>query len=218
MNIQELTGEVDNSKFTTTKYIFDALSRIYKSQSFSLADITEWCGEFVSKVCDANSMVIYEEDEFTVQNGMVKLPCNLHRVLDVYYNKDDSGSIMEHLGNNGSYLYGFPDIVSEGDIVYIDYIAMPITTDGNILIPVQYEIACRKYCMIQLKEDDVINGQFPADLHNMWKQEMSGMIIAAKQLNKHKTTSDFTNLLRIRGTMINKLGFTTTRRNQNYHI
>lgn len=216
--MNNLNGIVDNSKFVSTGFIYSYLSRTYKSSNFSKADIAEWCGDYVSNICDIDSLVIYEEDEFTITNGMIQLPCFLSRLMNVYYDKSNSHTIMEHLGNNGSYLYGFPEILKEGDKVYLDYAGLPITEDGEILIPKQYELACRKYCMIQLKEEDVIEGTFPLQLHQLWKQELSGMTIAAKQKVKNMNSSDFAQLLRIRGNMINKLGFTSTRRNSNYHI
>lgn len=216
--MNNLNGIVDNSKYVSTGFIYSYLSRTYKSSNFSKADIAEWCGDIVSKVCDADSLVFYEEDEFTIENNMIALPCFLSRVLDVYYNKDNSNTIMEHLQNNGSYIYGFPDILKDGDVVYMDYIGLPVTTEGEILIPKQYENVCRKYCMIQFKEDDAMEGNFPVQQLQLMKQELSGLITAAKQSLINKTTSDFNKLIRIRGNMINKLGFTSTRKNSNYHI
>ena len=104
------------------------------------------------------------------------------------------------------------------DVVYMDYVGLPVTNEGEILIPKQYENVCRKYCMVQFKEDDAMEGNFPLQQVQLMKSELSGLIIAAKQSVINKTTSDFNKLIRIRGNMINKLGFTSTRRNSNYHI
>ena len=213
-----LNGVIDNSRYVSTEFVHSYLARTYKDTNFSKADVAEWCGDLVSHACDIDSLVIYEEDEMTIENNMVELPCFLSRLFDVYYDKTNSNTIMEHIGNNGRYLYGFPEILKNGDKVYIDYAGLPVTENGDILIPKQYELACRKYCMIQIKEEDVINGNFPMQIHQMWKQELSNMIDAAKQKMTNYKTSDFNKLLRIRGNMINKLGFTSTRKNSNWHI
>lgn len=216
--MNSLHGVVDNSKYISTGFVYSYLSRTYKSSNFSKADVAEWCGDIVSKVCDIDSLVAYEEDEFVIENGMVMLPCFLSRLFDVYYDKNNSHTIMEHLGNNGSYLYGFPENLKNGDTIYMDYAGLPITSDGELLIPKQYEMVCRKYCMIQFKEDDAMEGNFPIQQLQLMKQELSGLIIASKQSVTNMTTSDFNKLLRIRGNMITKLGFTSTRKNANYHI
>jgi hypothetical protein len=215
----QLTGVIDNSLYTSPEIIYAKLKRIYKQKQFELADIIEWCADVETNyITDIDKMFYYEADEFIVTNGMVLLPCFLFRLLDVYSDPTTSNSLIEKIGNNGTYLFGFPDRIVDGNTIYLNYIGIPITDNGNPLIHKTHEPACEMFCKIKMFEEDVANGKFPVNLHENWNMRFGNMCSAANQDMRNYMRSDFNKLHRIRGMMINRIGQTTLRNNMDYHV
>lgn len=212
-----LRGFVNNSLYVSPDVIHADLKRIFKNKTIELNDIIEWCARVETlHLAEVDKMFNYDEEEFTVENGMIQLPCHLHRLLDVYTNPNSSTSIITNIGNNGQYLYGFSDNIEDGDTIYLNYVGIAVTEEGIPLVMKTHEEAVGWYCRCRLFEEDMLNGEISPQVWTMWDQKFTNSCSAAKQSMRHMKRSDFDNLTKIRGAMITRLGVTTLRHNLFY--
>lgn len=213
MNVHpSLSGFVNNHLYISPDVIYADLSRIYKNKSIEYYDIVEWCARVETlHLADIDKMFYFEGDEFEVKDGMVLLPYNMFRLLDVYTDPKNSNSIINKIGNNGSVLYGFN--MPDGKKIYLNYIGIPITDTGIPLIIKSHEEACGFFCRCRLFEEDMANGNFNANLWMMWDSKFSNAVTAAKQNYRAFKRSDINNLHKIKGMMIKRIGNTTLRNN-----
>lgn len=200
----------NTQRFVSAEIVAYELGRSFKSKTWDIGDIRTWCGEVETRyIKDIETMVNYEEIDLTVDNGMVLLPCNIFRILDVYEHRN---RILEYdMTDNGTYIYNFrhngrkvhyPD----GSRIFINYRGTNIDEKtGEMLIVKGHEIPCKTWCKINAFEEDAAMGRFNEKLWFYWKEEFSGQFQAAKQNFQHKSRSRIDNLNIIRGNMIPKI-------------
>ena len=199
---------VNNQKFVSVDVIAYELGQTFKSKNWNIGDIRTWCSVVETRyVKDIETMAEFEEIDLTVDNGMVLLPCNIFRILDVYKSENE---ILEYK-NNGSYLYDFKinghkANYVDGTKLYIDYRGVNVDNNGEILIVKGHEEACKTYCKLQMFEEDAAFGRFDKSMFAMWKEEFSGQFKAARYNIQHKSRLKIDNLTVIRGNMIPKIG------------
>lgn len=211
-----LSGFVNNALYVSPEVIYADLKRIFKQKNIELGDIIEWCARVETlHLADVDKMFYYEADEFIVTDRMVMLPCHLHSLLDVYSNPNTSNSILS-VQSNGSYLYGFPDSIKDGDTIYLNYIGICVTDEGVPLVMKTHEEAVGFFCRCRLFEEDLANGEISPQTWGMWDMKFNNACQASKQDMRNYQRKDFNNLHKIRGAMINRLGQTTLRNNLYY--
>ncbi len=215
----QLSGFINNSLYVSPEVIHADLKRIYKNETINLADIIEWCARVETlHLADIDNMFYFEAEEFIIEHGMVLLPCNLHRLLDVYTDPNTSNSIIHTIGNNGQFLFGFPENMRDGDTVYLNYISIPVTEDGTPLVQKTHEEAVGFFCRCRMFEEKMNNGEMSPQLWMMWDQKFTASCTAAKQDMRSMKRNDYNDLVKIRGMMIKRLGQTVLRNNLYYNI
>ena len=212
-----LSGFVNNSLYVSPEVIYARLKRIYKNKVIEIGDIIEWCAEVETEhIPELDKMFYFEAEEFIVSNKMIQLPCHLHRLLDVYTDSSTSYSIIEKVGNNGSYLYGFPEGIEDGDTIYLNYIGIAVTEEGYPLVIKTHEVPCMFFCRCRLFEEEMNNGEYPSQLWQMYDQKFTASCVNARQNQIQWKRSDPNQLIKIRGMMIKRLGKTTLRNHLTY--
>lgn len=198
----------NNSKYVSAEVIMADLARKYKSFEWDLDDVIEWCAQVETNyIPEVNQMVHYVKVPLTVTSRQVELPCNIHRILDVY----DSDEARVQYYNNGAFLVDLRDDTGEElddsvETIYINYVGLPLDDDGIPLILKGHEPACETFCKINFFEEKVALGEFSPDLWEKWNQQFSGQITSAKQSVRHMDRYDIDKLNIIKGNMIIKIG------------
>jgi hypothetical protein len=196
---------INNQRFVSADVIAYELGQVYKSKSWDIGNVRTWCAEVeTQRIKDVGTMTQYLKIDLTVNNGMVLLPCNVFRVYDLY---EGSNKMLEY-NTNGAYLYdirfnGVKQNYPDGSKLYINYVGTNIDVNtGEILIVKGHEIACKTLCKINMFEEDAAFGKFDKNLIEVWKQELSGQVLAAKYNVQHKSRKQIDNLNKIRGNML----------------
>lgn len=211
-----LEALTDNSRYTHPGIVYMDIKRTLPNKSFDYDDIVEWCAKVETLfIGDIDKMFIYEAIPLVVTNGLALLPCNMYKLEDVYTDPGNSDTKLPDIGNNGAYLYGWPNSVKEGSTVYINYVGIPIDVNGDPLIISGHEEACKQYCMTQILYEDYINQKLPMQIWLELDRKFSGMVTACKQDMRHFTRDHYDTLLKIRAGMIVRLGRMTLKNNHN---
>jgi hypothetical protein len=212
-----LAAMSDNYKFTHPGIVYMDIKRTLPNKSFDYDDIVEWCAKVEATfIGDIDKMFIYECVPLTINKmRLAKLPCNIFKLEDIFTDIDNSDSTLPNVGSNGAYLYGFPISLKEGAIVYINYVGIPIDVNGDPLIVSGHEEACKQYCMTQILYEDYINQKVPMQIWMEMDRKFSGMITACKQDMRQFTREDFNKLIKIRASMISRIGRITLKHNHN---
>lgn len=212
-----LAALTDNYKYTHPGMVFMDIKRTLPDKSFDYDDIVEWCAKVETDfIKDVDKMAIYEAVPLTVNSmRMAKIPCNVFKLEDVFYDPNNSDSVFEGLGNNGSYLFGFPDFVKVGSIVYINYVGIPIDENGDPLIIRGHQEACKQYCMSQILFQDYINGKIPMQVWIEIDRKFSNMTTAALQDATEFTRDHYNTLIKIHASVITRIGRLTLKSNHN---
>jgi hypothetical protein len=154
-------------------------------------------------------MINVLEVPLAVVKGQALLPCNVHRILDVYYKYQN----LEYgISSTGAYLVNikYKDSRKEfdEDYVYINYVGTPIDeTTGYPLIVKGHENACETFCKLRTFEEDMVLGKFSPQLWQAWDRKFSFQIQnAAYAVYRHKTRSYAQELLNIRANAIPQIG------------
>lgn len=193
--------------FISPEAIFDRMSILYKRVEFDRLAVIELCADcMVNVIKDSSTMALFEDIGITMTNNMVKLPCNVFRILDVF---DEDENQLE-FKTNGDYLYDIidesGDAIEDGTIVYLNYRGIPVDEDGMIVIPEWFQIPCETYCKIKLLEEDVGYGKFDKDLWMLWNTQIPGQIVAARNNFRLSSRKSIDDLNLIKYNMLQKIG------------
>ena len=210
----ELSGFVDNALYISPEVIHADLKRIYKSKTIDLNDVIEWCAEVETlHVPEVDRMFNFEVMEHRLDHGLVLLPCNMFRLLDVYTDPSTSDSILDKVKSNGQYLYGFPHHMLNGTKIYLNYVGIPVTSEGMPLVMRTHRSAIGFYIRLRIFEEEMNMGTFPISVWQMYDRKFSDACSAAKQDLSNYQRHDYNDLVKIRGAVINRLGHTTLQQN-----
>jgi len=204
---------VNNNKFISHHVIHADLARKFKTKTFHIDDIEEWCFIAESRyIIDIRAMVqilgISLSVEFLGSKPIAYLPCNVIRILDVYLPNEKRIPYV----HNGAFLYLSEDFT--GDTVMLNYIGSPIDVDGGSLIIKGHENACEQYCKLQAFEEDWINGKINQNAYVDWQRTFSGMMQNISQDVKNLDMDKLNKLDIIRGNMIPRIGRLVLSQNQ----
>jgi len=196
----------NDSRYVSHHVIAARISRAWKDKTVNLDDIMEWCAEVeVSYMKDVDKMVQFYQVDLTVDtdNHIATLPCNVHRILDVYSDPNNSESAVNYY-NDGVKLI-LNENYTQAD-VYINYVGQPISDEGEPLIIKGHENACETFCLIRLFEAESTKGQFPPQKIAEWSDKFSNQMTAARNDMRHFGRDYFMKLNIIKGNMVPKIG------------
>lgn len=162
--------------FIRPEEIYMDIARTYKSRSFSLYDVIEWCMQVeTDHICDVDIMIRYEAT-MRVSKGRIDLPNNIYRILLI---EDEYGKLIERKAITGSYIHGLGKY--EGQRIRIEFLGVPLDYDCMPLVAASHRDACRRYVIIQLFEDEAASDFSLYKIQaNRWT-EFAGIVLKAKQ-------------------------------------
>lgn len=198
-----------NSKFVSVDIILANLGRAHKRINWDANDVLEWCMQIETEmIADVDSMCEYIDVKLRVRNKQAALPCNVHRILDVYTDTSRASSKIPYY-NTGAYLNFNSDFNSE--YVYISYYGTTIDLQSGAPLILRTHIkACEAYCVQQAYYEKYLNNEINGQQWSVIDQRVSeGCNIALSQGIRFKDRQDLTNLNVIKGNMITKIGVTT---------
>lgn len=202
---------MENSKYFKVEKIFARLAGIYKKKmnEVSIGTIAEWCAEIEVEVLGHYSQFIrYDKHEITVVDGKALLPCNIHRLLDVY---NSSNTRIMRYHNNGVYIsfseYG--GSVADGSTLYINYKGIPIDSEtGFPLFLRGHEQACYTGCVLRLHEEDYSMGKMRGDVYETMQTKYEVALRSANTGFRHVSRNDMKDYLAVVCNAIQKVNKT----------
>lgn len=169
--------------FTTHKEIANRLATVISQKNIQEANIMEWCQQAENEhIIDMNVMWRYKNVPLMVEDRKALLPCNVHRILDVFSTPNNRGSRLQYATNNA---YIDLDNSFKGDVVYLNYIGMPVDHDGVPMIAKGHETACELFCYTKIYFEDNLQGKIRGDLYESWEQRFSNAVINIRQSMKN---------------------------------
>lgn len=172
----------ENILFTDHRDITQRLSQYISQKNIQEADIMEWCQQAENEyILDMTALWKYINVPLVVNNGIVLLPCNVQRIIDVFTSPNNSASRIEYANNRGYIFLGEDTSLTT---IYINYIGTPITEDGIPLIAKGHEAACELYCMTKIYFEDSLYGKINPQIYEQWSQRFNNSVIAIKQSAK----------------------------------
>jgi len=195
----------DNSKYTDHLNILARLTRYIKQKEFHPDDVMEWCQEVETDYLgDVDNMFLFLQVPLVVTNYAAKLPCNVHRVIDIYTDPNDNGSIV-FANNDGAKL--FLGNWYNKDYVYINYYGTPINDQGVPMIIRGHEQACEAYCILKVYYEDILNDKVSTRSAVEMKEEFRNKLnMARRMVFRHMTREDVNKGVIIRHSMITHIG------------
>ncbi len=196
----------NNTIFMSPSVVWSTLSELYKSIEFDEDVVIGLCATLeVDHIKDITLMQPFQGIGIEKINGLVKVPCNVFRILDIYEANENPLTAA----NNGSYLYNLQDkygnAPDDGDIIYLNYKGIHVDNDGIPQIVTWHQEACETYCKIKILEEAVGMGKFKESMYERWLMMLPGQISAAKNNFRHKTRKEVDDLNIIRYNMIVKI-------------
>ena len=193
----------NNSLFVSPLAIHYMLSQMYKTIEFDETFVSELCADcMINHIKDINVMIDFKGIGVDMSRQMVKIPCNVFRILDAYDEDDNPLNVY----NNGAYLYNITDkygeALDDGDTVYLNYKGIPVDEDGIVMIPEWQKAACETYCKIKLTEEMVGMGKFDKQLWMLWNQQLPGQCVAARSQFRMRTRKDLDDFNIVRYNMV----------------
>ena len=179
------------------------LSQIFKLKQFDEEDILNWCQEVETiYIADPDSMAQYMEIPLEVTNGIVQLPSNIYKMLDVYNNPRDNARLTFRKVNQRLTVSNYAD-----PVLYINYIGTPLNEDCIPLIHEDHQPACETYCKINAYAEEMLLGKINQNEYADWKIRFDGMIQSAKGSYRDYDNERLRKMDIILGSQIPKIGF-----------
>jgi len=200
---------VINTKFVTTDIILANLARNFKKINWDANDVLEWCMQLeTDMLADVDSMSLFIDIKLPVNNTQARIPCNKHRILDVYTDSGNPSSKIPYY-DNGAYLNFDSNFTNK--YVYITYYGTMIDIEsGQPLILRTHIKACEAYCVQQVYYPKYLDNEINGQQWSVIDQRVTeGCNIAISQGIRFKDRQDLMNMNTIRGNMISKIGLVT---------
>ncbi len=206
MDTQSNFDFVRNDLYVDHKVVLAMIQSRFKSIDFEEEDVMNFCQEAENEIGDIENMVKFIEVAIPVDNFVrCLIPCNVHRILDVYSRPRDPKSTVRFNRNpDGRYLYFDPELRLTK--IYINYIGNPVNKDGVYLIVRGHEIACMYYSIYHALMEDALMGKIDRNIWKMIRDETPLRMIEAGSSIRHMTHEDWNRLNIIQGNMIPKIG------------
>lgn len=162
--------------FIRPEEILMELTRTYKTKTFGLADVIEWCMQVeIDHISDIDVMNKYIV-ETRVRKGRVTLPINIYRIN---YITDQYGEIIDRKAIGGLYIHGLDKY--EGQIIKIEFTGVVMDDDCMPLIAASHKDACKRYIILQLFEDDALGDMHLFKMQQHRWEQFAGIVLLTKQ-------------------------------------
>jgi hypothetical protein len=188
-----------NPFYITPETIMNRLSRVHKDKIFTLPEVIEWSAECVTEyIEDYDYFVPYSDIELIPEsNGRFYLPCLVYRIMDIHDGKNRI-AYEKHAG----YIKPRDKSIAK---MYLNYIGIPVTDEGDILIDKNHAQACEAFIIHKLYYEDYLKGR----LHpNMWqdiKLTLENELLAARASYRHIDQGRLETLAAIRGNIVPRI-------------
>lgn len=180
-NSNRSKAPIKNHKYVSIEVVQRMISRLFPNTPFSPDDIREWSWEMLEKIGLFESFHLYTDHELKIENGIVKFPCGIYRVLSI---RDKSGYRINDFINYGDTIE-LPK-GSSGTIL-IDYLGIPVDKDGNMQIFHDARGACFWYCVQNLNFENYFNGKITENRWQEIRNKLNGSMAFAKQSMRIRT-------------------------------
>jgi hypothetical protein len=192
---------------TTSDTIMNMIASVHQNKGMNADDIEEWCAQAIKNVGEAVYFTKYIDAKLPTKNGIAVLPCNLYRLQTVkpgngskgviYFRR--TGKVLRFDKHHVTNIYSVnPDPKSEGtDFVLIDYLGIPIGSNGRIVIEDPLSEACYWYCLSKLYEEDVITGKMNLGQFQIIQTNYGNYATKAKQSFVNRTNNDMDQINRV---------------------
>lgn len=198
--------QVNNQKYSNHRVVMGrvehALSQLSLGSALSEDDIIEWCAECETDyIADYNFFVPFRQVGVKVERNVAKLPCNIYRIEDVYA----QGGVRVSYYNDGSYL----DLGRNfrGNVVFLNYLGVPVDKEGIPLVGKGHEQACTTFCIMQSLLPFHIAGTLKNPMiYAEYEDRLNYQCIASRNGYRHKDRNELNKMDIIFGNMIPKIG------------
>jgi hypothetical protein len=182
--------------YITPKTILNRITRIHKHKQLDIKDVIEWSAECEIEVIeDFDYFVKYYNIPLKVEKqNRVYYPCLLYRILDV---KTKGGRRIPF-----SYDHQCIVLQANHDEVLIDYLGIPISEKGEILVDVNHAQAVVTFIVEKLYYEDYITGKIHPNVYQDIMLKLENELLAAKGSYRKWDQSRFETLSAIRNNMI----------------
>jgi len=194
---------INTFKFTNHLEIVTRLSKKFKKKEFNPDTVHDWCAE-------AENDILREHEYFTkfikikleIKNKInVKLPCNIHSVIDVYFEHGSRPAFHQ----NGALIYLKQP--SNEEYLYIDYKGTPVDPiTGDVLILRGHELFCEWSCIKNSHLEDYLNGDIDGQRWSVIDEEYERACNIATQDLRYYSRADFELMNIVNGNMLPMIG------------
>ena len=191
-----------NPFYITPETIMNRLSRVHKGNQLQIADVIEWAAECTTEyIEDFDSMVRYDDILLTADSrGRFYLPCLVYRILDIH-----SGSTRVPFLKKQGYIV-LTD--SSSKTVLMNYVGIPTTDNGELLIDKNHAQAVEAFIVHQLYYEDYLNQKLHPNMWQTIQMKLENELVASKSSFRHWDQSKFDTIEAIRGNMVPELART----------
>lgn len=195
--------------FVEANTISHRLNSQFQRKEFDPHLVEEYCAQVeVEHVKDIDIMWKFNKVPLTVGfEKMVLIPCNIYKIEELFNDSD------ERLNYNRTKNFLFDIInpadneeVKENDVIYISYIGVPVSKDGDILIPSGHEPACETFCKTRFFEEDALLGKININMYFRWEVKFSGQVQAIRSSFRNIDRNHLNEMNIIRGNLLPKIG------------
>jgi hypothetical protein len=127
-----------------------------KASEISVVEVMRWCGELTTTILKSPTGYVMNNKvrmgfgpNKEVRDSRVPAPRFIYKLEGVY---DENKRLVKDYSYQGGYIY-FPKNLTP-QIVYIDYLSVPVDDNGFPLIKRGYEQAAYAYCVYKMFEED----------------------------------------------------------------
>lgn len=189
--------------YTNHHEIVKRLSRKFPNRDFDPNTVHDWCAEAENDILrDHDYFQKFVKIPLEIKNKTdIELPCNLHSIIDVYFEKG-SRPVYFHSGNNLSL-----QKPTQNKFIYVDYKGTPVDPkNGDVLIMRGHELFCEMTCIKNSSWEDYLNGNIDGQRWSVIDEELYRSENVAVQDMRRLSRKDFEEMEIIFGNMLPMIG------------
>lgn len=182
-----------NTKYFTAEKIYARLNRIFKQKmaEYSIGDVIEVCAEIELEILsNYHTFTHINQRALVVNSYRALLPCDLHRLKDVY---TSGGTRIFHFSNDGTYLHFNEECnvrPGDGTTIYINYDGIPVDKDGYPMLLRGHEQACFWGCVTRFFEEDHALGIVNENTWRDWSSKYEYALASADVGFRHMSRNE----------------------------
>lgn len=187
-----------NNKYIGIESVLTNITSLYSKLNVTKHGIIEWVMDCeINHIANMSEWTLFVDISLEVDQKKALLPCNVYKLLEVR----DGGEMIKYF-YNGTYLFldkNYTDLT-------ITYRGLTVLEDGTPLILRGHEVACARFCIVNLFEEDYVSGKLDGQrfgyLNQKWYEERDKAISSMRNL----TRNDIRDMLMINANMKPVLG------------